>query len=120
RDLCAGCHEPRLVTDRPDSRVPFENWERLVLTRQDPIVWARNTYEKTGVVPYVHESGARVPSLRRLYKKRPYFTNGSAPDLDDVLRRAYVSHGSFLHETATPGSLDGASRAALRAFLDLL
>ena len=120
RDGCEHCHEARLVTNRPDSRVPFGEWERLTMTRQGPIVWARDTYEKTGVVPYVHEAGTRVPSLRRLYKKRPYFTNGSAADLDDVLRRAYVSHGSFLHETATPGSLDGASRAALRAFLDLL
>lgn len=120
RDRCERCHQARLVTDRADSRLPFDEWERLVMTRQGPIVWARDTYEKTGVVPYVHAAGTRVPSLRRLYKKRPYFTNGSAADLDDVLRRASVSHGSFLHEAATPGSLDGAARAALRAFLDLL
>src|SRR5439155_1444646 len=80
RDGCEHCHEARLVTNRPDSRVPFGEWERLTMTRQGPIVWARDTYEKTGVVPYVHEAGTRVPSLRRLYKKRPYFTNGSAAD----------------------------------------
>jgi hypothetical protein len=120
RDLCESCHQARLVTDRADSRVSFDEWERLVMTGEGPLVWARDTYERTGVVPYVHAAGTRVPSLRRLYKKRPYFTNGSAPDLDAVLRRATVARGSFLHEGATPGNLDGAARAALRAFLDLL
>src|SRR5262249_38828959 len=77
RDRRETCHEARLVADRADTRVPFDEWERLVTSPAGPIVWARNTYEKTGIVPYVHASGARVPSLRRLYKKRPYFTNGS-------------------------------------------
>jgi len=110
------------VTDRVASRVPFDEWERLVMTARGPIVWARDTYEKTGVVPYVHESGTRVPSLRRLYKKRPYFTNGSAADLEDVLRRAGFSGGLFLHGGAADdtGKLDSASRTALLAFLDLL
>ncbi|HYV57356.1 MAG TPA: hypothetical protein VE911_07420, partial [Candidatus Nitrosopolaris sp.] len=80
------------------------------------------TYEKTGIEPYVHEAGTRVPSLRRLYKKRPYFTNGSAPDLEDVLRRARFSGGQFLHggAAAEPAIVDPASRTALLAFLDLL
>ena len=122
RDRCEGCHQARLVTDRVASRVPFDEWERLVMTARGPIVWARDTYEKTGVVPYVHESGTRVPSLRRLYKKRPYFTNGSAADLEDVLRRAGFSGGLFLHGGAADdtGKLDSASRTALLAFLDLL
>lgn len=123
RDRCEGCHQARLVTDSADSRVPFEGWEQLVMTRQGPIVWARDTYEKTGVVPYVHEAGTRVPSLRRLYKKRPYFTNGTAADLDDVLRRARLSGGTFLHDGGADGGpmvLDGASRQALLAFMDLL
>ena len=78
------------------------------------------TYERTGVEPYVHERGTRVPPLRRLYKKRPYFTNGSAPDLDDVLRRARVRAGGFAHDGATGELLDEPSQEALRAFLDLL
>ena len=68
----------------------------------------------------MREAGARVPSLRRLYKKRPYFTNGSAPDLDDVLRRARFSRGTFLRYGAEDGALDDVSRHALLAFLDLL
>src|SRR5438874_12603105 len=91
------------------------------MTRQGPIVWARDTYEKTGVVPYVHERGARVPSLRRLYKKRPYFTNGSAKDLAAVAARGRWSGAAFTHEGATEGdALDAASVRAVVAFLDLL
>ena len=123
RDRCEPCHEARLVTDRPDTRRPFAEWEGLIFTPQGPIVWARNTYEKTGIEPYVHAAGARVPSLRRLYKKRPYFTNGSAPDLDDVLRRARMVGGTLVHDGGDGGAgeaLDDPSRRALRAFLDLL
>src|SRR5262249_42738666 len=67
RDRCEGCHAARLVTDRADSAVPFADWERLVMSDSGPIVWARETREKTGVTPYVHEDGTRIPSLRRLY-----------------------------------------------------
>jgi hypothetical protein len=122
RDRCEGCHQARLVADRADTRVPFEAWEPLVLSPQGPIVWARDGYEKTGVVPYVHESGARISPLRRLYKKRPYLTNGSAADLDDVLRRARMSPAGFRHDGdgATDGRLDDDERRAVAAFLDLL
>jgi hypothetical protein len=123
RDRCEGCHQARLVADRADTRVPFEEWESLVMSPRGPIVWARDTYEQTGILPYVHEAGTRVPSLRRLYKKRPYFTNGTAADLEDVVRRARLSANTFLHDGGAGGSqaiLDRASRRALLAFLDLL
>jgi len=122
RDDCETCHEARLVAARPDSRVSFADWEPLVMSPAGPIVWARDSYEKTGVVPYVHPSGTRVPSLRRLYKKRPYFTNGSAADLDDVVGRARAEPDGFRHAGADDRAplLDGPARTALRAFLDLL
>ena len=86
-----------------------------------PLVWGSDAYEKTGIVPYVHERGARVPSLRRVYKKKPYFTNGSAPDLTDVLRRArFDDGGGFSHEGGAGTSLDEATVRALAAFIDLL
>src|SRR6202042_1726645 len=81
RDRCAGCHAPRLVADDPESAVRFEDWPSLVLSPAGPIVWATSDYAQTSVVPYVHPLGTRVPSLRRLYKKWPYFTNGSAKSL---------------------------------------
>jgi hypothetical protein len=119
RDRCEGCHEARAAADDPSSRAPFEQWESLVLDVGGPIVWARDSYEMTGVLPYVHERGARVPSLRRLYKKRPYFTNGSAPDILSVLRRARF--GPFSHDGRQQGeTLDDQTVRAIAAFMDLL
>lgn len=120
---CEGCHAARIVVDDPASRVPEAGWERLVLAREGAIVWARSEYEKTGVEPYVHERGARVPSLRRLYKKRPYFTNGSARTLRDVLARARFDGASrFFHDGAPAGleALSYQESDALIAFLALL
>lgn len=120
---CEGCHEARLSADDEGSRVPFERWESLIFTPAGPIVWASNEYQKTGVVPYVHERGARVPSLRRLGKKRPYLTSGAAKDLADLLTRArWSSEGGFFHDGAPEGAsgLETREREALRAFLELL
>jgi hypothetical protein len=124
---CEPCHSARLISDDPQSRVPFEAWEERVMSREGAIVWGRSGYEKTGVVPYVHASGARVPSLRRLYKKRPYFTNGSAATLDAVLERARFGAtpaDRFFHDGApedpTLDRLGASERSAIRAFLDLL
>ncbi len=123
---CEGCHSARLVSDEPSSKVPFEGWERLIFSREGPIVWASSEYRKTGVEPYVHEQGARVPSLRRLFAKHPYFTNGSAKDLESVLSRArfgQTSRGapSFTHDGEKAGdALTDDEQRALRAFLDLL
>lgn len=123
RDLCADCHAPRLVTDDPASAVPFERWEPLIFSDAGPIVWASAEYRKTGVVPYVHADGARTTSLRRLYKKYPYFTNGSAKSVEDVLERAgWTAEGVFQHDGLPEPArrLDRDQRRALHAFLELL
>lgn len=122
RDRCEGCHAARLSADDPGTRVAFEQWEALVVREAAPIVWGSAGYEKTGVTPYVHASGARSPSLRRLYKKHPYFTNGSAHSIDDVLDGVRFSGTDVLHANATEDAtrLDDASKLALRAFLELL
>jgi len=57
----------------------------------------------------VHESGTRVPSLRRAAAKWPHFTNGSADTLSDVVRRARFDPNRFFHDAAPPD-------ATLRAF----
>jgi cytochrome c peroxidase len=124
RDRCESCHAARLVADDPSSRVPFERWESLVMTPEGPIVWARADYEKTGVEPYVNEKGARVVSLRRLYKKYPYFTNGTATSLASLLDRVRYDERSFFHEgapeQATLQALSARDKGALLGFLDLL
>jgi len=121
---CEGCHAARLVADDPATRLPPSSWESLVLSREGPLVWGSSGYRLTGIEPYVHPAGARTPSLRRLYKKRPYFTNGSAPSLREVLERARFQPGGdgFWHDRAPDGSegLGDEERRAVGAFLELL
>lgn len=123
RERCEGCHAARLVADEPASRVPFPEWERRIFAG-GPILWGRKGYERTGVEPYVHAAGARVPSLRRLGAKAPYFTNGSAATLDDVLAGATWAPDGFHHAGAPTASgaetLSPEERRALLAFLALL
>ncbi|HET9627172.1 MAG TPA: c-type cytochrome, partial [Kofleriaceae bacterium] len=124
RDRCESCHAARLISDGPTTAVPFERWESLVLSPGGPIVWSNAQYAKTGVTPYVYDAGARVSPLRRLYKKWPYFTNGSAKSLTELLERfAWGKTGTY-HEAAPAGEalerLTADDRAALLAFLDLL
>jgi hypothetical protein len=118
RARCEGCHAARLSTDDPASRLDFADWEASL----GAIVWASDGYRKTGVEPYVHPEGARTSSLRRLYRKRPYFTNGSAPTLEVVLERAALRGDTFFHDGAPAEAtrLDDGEREALLAFLRLL
>jgi hypothetical protein len=121
RARCESCHSARLLADDPESRIPFADWEERIFAG-GPILWGRSGYERTGVEPYVHPAGARVPSLRRLYVKQPYFTNGSAATLVDVLDRAAWTPEGFRHSGADPAvaPLSADERAALLAFLALL
>jgi hypothetical protein len=124
RDRCASCHAARLVAEDANSEVPFERWTELVLSAAGPIVWARGDYAKVGVEPYVDPKGTRIPSLRRLYLKRPYLTRGAARTLDELLSLVRFSDTEFVHaggderpelRVLTPGE-----RADLRAFIELL
>jgi hypothetical protein len=119
---CSRCHAARLVGDDKASHVPPERWASLVLSAQGALVWARDGYEKTGIVPYVHEQGARPSSLRRISHKRPYFTNGSSPTLQNVLERAAFSASSFMHASNDPAleRFSAGDQSALLAFLLLL
>jgi len=121
---CEGCHQARLIADDPTTRIAAADWKRLIFSVQDPIVWATGEYRKTGVEPYVHENGARVPSLRRLYKKHPYFTNGSAAEITDVLDHVRFDGTRFYHDKAPldPGlsALTKDERRQLAEFLKLL
>ncbi len=126
RATCEGCHAARLVADEPESHVAFARWEALVLAPEGALVWGSEAYEKTGVTPYVHANGARVPSLRRVYKRFPLFTAGSASDLAQVVARARFAGGLFLHDGVGDGKAAGLhglgaeDATALLAFLALL
>lgn len=119
---CAACHAARLVADDPESVVSFQNWEKYVLSDAGPIVWGSSAYQRTGIEPYVHSEGARTPSLRRLYAKKPYFTNGSADELIDILSRARIEPAAFTHAGEKPDAraLTEEEKKALLAFLRLI
>lgn len=123
RARCVRCHAARLIASDPASEVPFERWESLTFSSPTPIVWARGDYEKTGIVPYVDARGTRIPSLRRLYTKRPYLTNGSAPTLASLLEQVRFTSSELLHAAGSrPGEapLTASERADLLDFLRLL
>ena len=124
RDHCASCHAPRLQSDVPESALPYSAWQAAIFSPAGPLVWASADYRKTGVTPYVHELGARVPSLRRLYKKWPYFTNGTARTLDDLVAAARFDPQRFFHASAPAdpalGQFSSYERFDLVAFLQLL
>jgi|GEM_PF-491901 len=127
RDHCASCHAARLESDVAESALSFAAWPSAIFSPEGAIVWASAEYQKTGVTPYVHESGTRVPSLRRAAAKWPHFTNGSADTLLDVVRRARFGRGRFFHDGAPADEALGALTAftpdearAVTAFLELL
>jgi hypothetical protein len=125
RDHCESCHEARLVADDPGTRVAFDRWPELVLSESGPIVWASDVYAETAIKPWVHELGARVPSLRRLHLDGPYFTNGAADSVSAVLAGVRIRsepERRVDHDLAgSPGEpLAPDEQGALLAFLELL
>lgn len=126
RERCALCHSARLVMGDARSEVPFERWEHAVFAAEGAIVWSNGEYALTGVEPYVDRRGTRVPSLRRLYQKRPYLTNGSAVALEPLLELMRFPASGAVHAStaadvgADAVALQAEERAALLAFLRLL
>lgn len=63
-------------------------------------------------------------SLRRLFKKYPYFTNGSAKSLSALLDRVRYGDAAFFHDGAPEqrslSALTAREKEALLQFLDLL
>jgi hypothetical protein len=121
-DRCERCHQARLASDAPETRLPFDAWESALFSNR-PLVWADDEYEQTGIEPYVHARGARVPSLRRLYAKWPYFTDGSARSIAGVLEQARWDGPRFWHRAPhadSNGALPASETEALLAFLRVL
>jgi hypothetical protein len=116
---CESCHRARLVADDPASAVAFDRWPALVLHPSGGIVWGSEARHRTGVTPYVHAEGPRVPSLRRLYVKRPLLTNGSAATVEAVLDAVRLD-APEVHGGGSGRALDAAEKEALAGFLALL
>lgn len=123
RDRCAYCHLP-LVSTRTGESVPLSGWREWLEDKWQDLVWGAPFYTKTNIQPYVHEAGARVPSLRRVVQKYPYFTDGSSRTLVDVLRRFRYQGATAWHHyeentngAETPKSLTADEIAYLETVL---
>ncbi|MGC4091876.1 MAG: hypothetical protein QM756_29130 [Polyangiaceae bacterium] len=115
---CESCHAARFASDDPATRAPPERWQSLLFDGKGSLIWARGDYEFTGVLPYVGPRGTRIAALRRTVDKFPYFTNGSAHSLSQVVARSGWVDGRFSHAGAS--ALSVAEQGALVEFLQLL
>jgi mono/diheme cytochrome c family protein len=118
RDGCAGCHQ--LVGDSArGDRVPARDLERRLLAGEVALTDARLHVVGT---PVLGEGGNNPPSLRGVWEAAPYFSDGSARTLEEVLRRtdpdAREVHAPENAERAP--AFSERQRAALLAFLRAL
>jgi hypothetical protein len=118
RDGCAGCHELVGDTARGDL-VPARELERRLLAGQ--VALASPRLYDVGT-PVLGKTGNNPPSLRGVWDAAPYFSDGSARTLEDVLRRTDPS-AKKVHAPANaerPPAWSPEACAALLAFLRAL
>ena len=118
RDGCAGCHQ--LVGDsRAGKAIPARRVEAALLAGKVALTSPRLHAVGT---PVLGEGGNNPPSLRGVWDAAPYFSDGSARTLEEVLRRTDPD-ASEVHAPANatrPPALSAGQRAALLAFLRVL
>jgi hypothetical protein len=118
RDGCAGCHELVGDTARGDL-VPARQLERRLLAGQ--VALASPRLYDVGT-PVLGKTGNNPPSLRGVWDAAPYFSDGSARTLEDVLRRTDPA-AEKVHAPANaerPPAWSAEERTALLAFLRAL
>jgi hypothetical protein len=81
---CARCHEP---SPRMGTGSTLGREAALDYLIDRPLAFGAARWEKTGVLPYFTERGNRVSPLTQLGRGGPFFSNGSARNLADVLQR---------------------------------
>lgn len=96
RQRCEDCHQA-VDSLRQAQAVPFDEWPQWLQGEGRDLIWGADFYSRTGIRPYVDPAGARVPSLRRVWLKYPYFTNGSSKSIRDVLQRFRWSGSTAWH-----------------------
>jgi mono/diheme cytochrome c family protein len=119
RDNCAGCH--RLARATGDARAisaPVELEARL-LAGQLALTSAQLYDVGT---PLLGEGGNNPPSLRGVWAAAPYFSDGSAATLEDVVRRTDPSAPQIhkAENAARPAAFSARERADLLSFLRAL
>jgi DNA-binding beta-propeller fold protein YncE/mono/diheme cytochrome c family protein len=118
REHCARCHQ--LVGDAAaGDAIPARDLQRRLLAGSVALTSARLYDVGT---PVLGKTGNNPPSLRGVWDAAPYFSDGSAQTLEDVLRRTDPG-AEKVHAPANatrPPGLDEGARAALLAFLRAL
>jgi len=118
RDGCAGCHQ--LVRDSATGgAVPARELEAALLAGQVALTSPRLHAVGT---PVLGQGGNNPPSLRGVWEAAPYFSDGSARTLEDVLQRTHPD-ADAVHAPANatrPPAFSADQRAALLAFLRAL
>lgn len=118
RDRCSGCHQLLPATGAehapsPSALEPMLRDAQLVLT---------SALRYDVGTPVLGDGGNCPPSLRGVWSAAPYFSDGSAATLEDVLRRTDPS-AQGVHSPANaqrPPALSPQERADLAAFLRTL
>ncbi|ACY19132.1 hypothetical protein [Haliangium ochraceum] len=112
---CARCHEP---TPRVGSGQALGAAEALEYLLERPLAWSAPRRERTGAAPYYTEAGNRVSPLTQLGRGGPFFTDGSAPTLVDLIRRSDPT-AELVHapENAQAPHYGAEDEAAIAAFL---
>ena len=116
-DGCAGCHQLVGNTARANPLAPREREARLLAGQV-----ALTSPQRYDVgTPVLGRDGNNPPSLRGVWENGPYFSDGSAATLEDVLRRT-DPHAARVHApaNATQPAYDDADRDALVTFLRAL
>jgi hypothetical protein len=83
RDRCGACHQ-LLPATSSTHEVPSRDVERALLAGRLVLTSARRYDVGT---PILGDGGNNPPSLRGVWAAAPYFSDGSAATLDDVVRR---------------------------------
>jgi mono/diheme cytochrome c family protein len=118
KENCARCH--RLVRSTRDTRtIPDAEIEARLLDG-DVALTSADLYDVG--TPVLGEGGNNPPSLRNVWAAAPYFSDGSAPTLQDVLRRTNPETPKVhaAENVGKPSPLSAAVRDDLLAFLRAL
>jgi mono/diheme cytochrome c family protein len=118
RDGCAGCHQLVGDTTRGEA-ISKPALERRLLS--GGVALASPRLYDVGT-PVLGKTGNNPPSLRGVWEAAPYFSDGSARTLEDVIARTDPD-AEKVHAPANaerPPAFDEEARAALLAFLRAL
>lgn len=97
---CASCHEP---TENMRTRKVIRAQELLQKLKGGPLSFGAPLYRETGIKPYYMANGNRTSPLIALSRGGPFFSNGSAQSLHDVVE--FFTPAGGLH------NVHGSSRA---------